>query len=71
LVDNHKQAVERIGKILKDERLRKAMSRQAAITARAFTADRLADALIDLYQHVLAKPRVTKIPRPPRKALAT
>lgn len=71
LVDSHKQAVERIGQILKDKHLRKAMSRQAAATARMFTTDRLADSLMDLYRHILSKPRVTKIPRLPRIPPAT
>lgn len=71
LVDNHKQAVERIGQILKNEHLRKNMSRQAVLTAKTFTADRLADSLIDLYQRILSKPRVTRLPRLPRNAQAT
>ncbi len=71
LVDNHKQAVECMGRILNDRHLRTSLSRQAMLTAKAFTTDRLADLLIDLYGTILSNPRVTKLPRAPQKKLVT
>jgi glycosyltransferase involved in cell wall biosynthesis len=63
LVESHKQAVAAAKKILNSTKTRRRMALAAMQTAEKFSTDALADSLLELYREVLARPRVTKLPK--------